>query len=80
MKFSGQAKDQIDNMYSNAKNTSGGVSIFGWTIGGSSSQSTRKTTFDSKDYTYENGAFTIPPQDDGYPVLLGVLGQRLPRA
>lgn len=68
------------DMYSRSTSTSGSVSIFGFCISAGASANAQRTSVTSSSNVQWNSAtnsVTIKPQNDLYPVLVGVLGRRL---
>lgn len=60
--------------------SSGGVSLFGFSFGAGvnvSAQTTRTTATEDVKWNSATNTVTIKPQNDLYPVLIGVLGRRL---
>lgn len=80
VQFSGETLKEAHTLISTSIKTGGSLSFFGWNIGLSASGSyeqTQSTTFDQVTWDATSGRFELPPVDNGYPVLLGVLGERL---
>jgi len=80
VQFSGETLRQVQNYIKTAESTGGSVSIFGFDIGlaaGGSYQTTQTQSFDQLNFDSTSGTYSIAPEDNGYPILLGVVGQRL---
>jgi hypothetical protein len=78
--FSSDIRTEVDSLFHEASSTGGSARIFGWDIsagGSGSSTSSRDTTFKDVKWDKDSGSLSIPPVDNGFPTLLGVLGSRL---
>ena len=78
--FKGDTLKDVTNLVDAAKKTGGKVNFFGFDIGADVSGSYQKilsTSFQDAKFDSESGKLSIPATDNGYPVLLAVVGQKL---
>ena len=76
--FKGQTLIDVTELVNTAMKTGGSVNFFGYDIGvdvSESYQKTLSTSFQYAKFDAASGRLSIPPTDNGYPVLLAVIGQ-----
>jgi hypothetical protein len=75
--FSEETRGQVHTMLTEARQQGGTARIFGFDIGPSGKTLGRNVSFNDITWDKETGSLEIPPVNDGYPSLLGVLGRRI---